>query len=514
MPTPMPRPLRLLALLAFAAGVAVTGCKKDLVCPADQLACDGTCVAVQTDPNHCGSCDVACGAGRSCSGGQCYCPDGRGECGGACVDLKSDPGHCGSCPVACGAGQVCTTPTGGAPSCAAACAEDTQTSCSGACVSLATDPWNCGACGRACGTRERCVEARCTADLYLACYNTSDVREATATLEPAGVPLPVHPGAIALAFVDGELFEISAGRGGAETLTRIDRGPPAVQGVDLWHSGNTPDIEYMTSHRGSLYVSHNSLGTLLVLSPTGEVVEEHAFAEGTNLNPQGFAFSPDGDLAYVALEAANAVAVLDVSTVGRCDTPHACIREVARVDVSSLASPTAHAMPARVAVSGDRAYVVLWNLDDNWAAPAGSHGRLAVIDRTTSTLDATVGGETPGLLDLGAGCLNPADADVNGTTLYVTCGAFDYSTSPVSIRGTGIVPVDLSGATPAVGAPLAAPADAAPGTLAFCKGSGYVADRNSGRVFRLDPTAGAVDGAELCPPKNGYAYVADIVCGE
>ena len=506
--------LPILALLL--APLWPTACSHETVCPSDERQCDGVCRALAMDPQNCGACGHACSAGETCSAGQCLCANGRADCDGACVDLESDPGHCGSCTTACDATQVCTTAAGGATACADSCAEGSQTSCDRACVDLTSDAWSCGACGRACGTGERCQAGSCAADLYLACYDTGDVRQATRDLAPAGTPLTVAPGPIAFAWSGGELFVASAQPGGAETVARIARDPPAVRASKVWSDAAVPDVEYLAAHGGLLYLAHNSLGTLLVLSPSGAVVEEHAFvgASDPNPNPLGIAFA--GDRAYVALQASNELSVLDVSGVGICAAPGSCIHEVARVDLQPLASPGAQAKPARVAVVGGRAYVTLWNLDASFNPPAGSSGRLAVVDLASNALDASANpGGPAGLLDLGPSCLDPADAALQGSTLYVTCGAFDYSQYPtVKILGQGIVPVDVSGPLPSVGSLLPAPVDAAPGELAFCSGSGYVGDRNSGRVFRLDPAAGAIDGVLLCPPSpSGFAYVADIACG-
>ncbi|HYD41283.1 MAG TPA: hypothetical protein VEB43_10685 [Anaeromyxobacter sp.] len=433
-------------IVSSLALAALPGCRQTLECPDDRVACDGRCVALEVDPAHCGSCGRACGTGETC---------GLGECRTAEVN-------------------------------------------------------HCGAENRACGDGERCVGGRCIAALYAACFNSDEVQPASPTLALAGPPIDVAPGPIALAELDGELYVASARPRQAEKISRIARDPPQVRSIPLrWSSDATPDIQFLAAHEGYLYVSHSSLGTLLVLTPAGDVVEEHAFvgAGEPNPNPLGLAFS--GDRAYVALNARNEVAVLDVSSVG-CEAPP-CIEEVTRVNVQPLASPGADAKPARIAVAGQRAFVTLWNYQ-NWSPPAGSTGRLAVIDLGANTLDTSAG--PGGLVDLGAGCLDPSDVAVDGATLWVACGAFDASDFPVlRVFAQGLVPIDLSQSPPVVGAILPAPADAAPGTLAFCAGGKYVADRNSGRVFRLDPEEGAVDGAELCPRSNGFAYVADLACG-
>ncbi len=418
------------------------------------------------------------------------CPEGRVACDGRCVALAVEPAHCGACGRACGTGENCTL---------------------GECRSAAVN--HCGAEDRACGDGERCLEGRCVAALYAACFNTDEVQPATPTLSLAGPPVSVPPGPVALAQLGGELYVASARPGGAEKVSRIARDPPQVRAVALsWTSTATPDLQFLGAHEGYLYVSRASLGTLLVLRADGDVVEEHAFVGVGDLNPNPLGLAFSGDRAYVALNARGEVAVLDVSSVGSCAS-RPCIQEVARVDVQPLASAGARAMPARIAIAGGRAYVTLWNFDDFWSPPAGSTGRLAAIDLDTNALDTSAG--PGGLVDLGAGCLDPADVALQGTTLWVSCGAFDYSAYPdVRVHGQGIVPIDVSGDAPAVGALLPVPEGAAPGTLAFCSGGGYVADRNSGRVFRLDPDAGAIEGAELCPPaSSGFAYVADLACG-
>jgi DNA-binding beta-propeller fold protein YncE len=452
---------RNLPLIPLAlAGLALLACdgKKELVCASDRSACDGECVALQADPAHCGSCGNACDPGQTCFQGSCQ-------------------------------------------------------------PSTVTD---CGAPGRACAIGESCREGRCIAPLYLACFNTGEVREALDTvvgeehtLSAIGVPLTVAPGTVSLASLGAELYAAAGTYGGVETLARIAREPPDVRVASLWTSDvSLPDLEYLTTHGGYLYVSQSSLGKLLVFSPTGRLVAEHAFgvANQPNPNPLGIAFS--GERAYVALQGRDEVAVLDVSAVGRCATPTTCITEVTRVDVSGLADAGASAMPARVTIVGGRAYVVLWNLDASFQALANTNGKLAVIDLATNALDATAGGG--GQVDLGAGCLDPADAALSGNTLFVTCGIFDYSHYPaVTTHGQGIVPLDLRPTVPAVGAILPAPENSAPGKLAFCGSTGYVADRATGTVFVLHPAHGAVQGATLCPDaEGGSAYVADIACGE
>lgn len=94
-------------------------------CVGGQTACAGICVDLQTDVKNCGlcgnmcgqgeSCDSAachCGSGNACTGGQtCIgglcCPSAETNCSGTCVALSSDPNHCGACGVACSVGAMC-----------------------------------------------------------------------------------------------------------------------------------------------------------------------------------------------------------------------------------------------------------------------------------------------------------------------------------------------------------------------------------------------------------------------
>lgn len=511
-------------LLPLLAALALAGaCELEKTCSRDMTLCGGTCVKLETDAASCGACGNVCGAHLQCVAGACACSAPFVVCGGACVDTGSDRANCGACGNACAPGYVCATPPGGTAACALSCAAG-QTACGDACVDLQTHRESCGACGRVCGSSERCSAGRCVADLYLACYNTDEVREATAALVAAGSPLAVAPGPIGLAWSGDLLAVASASYLGAETVALLHFDPPAVRPVKILETPvASPDLQAIAEHAGFLYVSHASRGTLLVLTPGGTVLDEVALApsEIPNPNPQGIAFA--GDRAYVALAGRDEVLVLDVSGVPSCAAgtrAAPCTGEVARIDVHPLASPGASALPSRVTVAGGHAFVALWNLDASWNPPAGSTGRLAVLRTDVATLDAAFAGSTGGLLDLGPGCLNPADVAVKDGTLYVTCGAFDYSGGwavPPVIQGGGIVPVDVSGATARVLPRVAAAADQAPGKLAFCGATGYVADRNSGTVWVFDPTSGSTTlgaGVELCPRSSGgYAYVADIACG-
>ena len=119
----------------------------DVACDSGLANCDGYCVDLSTNDNHCGACGNFCGYGGNCEGGRCAvaaCPTGQVVCDVYCEDLRSSVANCGACGNRCAEGLVC---------------------CYGACVDIASDPRNCGGCGSACfdqiGT-ESCSNYRCS----------------------------------------------------------------------------------------------------------------------------------------------------------------------------------------------------------------------------------------------------------------------------------------------------------------------------------------------------------------
>ena len=117
--------------------------------------CDGGCVDLASDSEHCGGCGRECKRGTRC-------------CAGACVDPNSDPNHCGACGLRCPGTTGC---------CAGECA-DTQTDrdhcgpfclncaegeacCFGACADLESFQ-HCGSCERVCSQGELCCGGKCS----------------------------------------------------------------------------------------------------------------------------------------------------------------------------------------------------------------------------------------------------------------------------------------------------------------------------------------------------------------
>ena len=84
--------------------------KNDACAAAGQLCCGGVCTDVQSNPKHCGKCDIVCGSGV-CVNGECQDNSCTGEnkkmCSGECVNVSESPKHCGACGKACGDNMIC-----------------------------------------------------------------------------------------------------------------------------------------------------------------------------------------------------------------------------------------------------------------------------------------------------------------------------------------------------------------------------------------------------------------------
>jgi hypothetical protein len=143
-----------------------------LNCAAGLVECNGACVDLRSDLN-CGACGNDCTqvAGYACEARpdqswacvvQCPSPQIRcGEPGSEfCTDSSTDGGNCGGCGKVCGAGTTCT---GGNCACDAPTVNCTGPNGGTICVDKTTDEQNCGGCGITCNASlgEICDEARC-----------------------------------------------------------------------------------------------------------------------------------------------------------------------------------------------------------------------------------------------------------------------------------------------------------------------------------------------------------------
>jgi hypothetical protein len=133
-------------------------------CPPPWLDCEGVCVDLQTDPNHCGECGRFCGLDQFCHMGVCAaipaCDGGQVLCGETCVDLQSDQRNCGWCGTGCQNWERCL---------AGVCIADPVpecppglTRCDDDCVDTLHDDANCGDCRRTCQLFvSECRDGRC-----------------------------------------------------------------------------------------------------------------------------------------------------------------------------------------------------------------------------------------------------------------------------------------------------------------------------------------------------------------
>lgn len=123
-------------------------------CAGGSQACVGVCVETATDVANCGKCGNACSAGSTCQDGQCSCPAGLNACGAACVDVQADAQNCGDCGNACTGKQVCLM-----GNCATGCGSLTQ--CGASCVDTQTNQLDCGGCDKACPAGLACSAGNC-----------------------------------------------------------------------------------------------------------------------------------------------------------------------------------------------------------------------------------------------------------------------------------------------------------------------------------------------------------------
>lgn len=495
--------------ILLLASLLATACSKELVCPEGEVACSGACVSLLSDADHCGACGNACGELEVCGAGVCGCAPGVASCDGVCTDLARDPDHCGACDVACAgtAAPYCDA-TGEAAACVASCP---GAICAGACVDTETDPYHCGACGRACAPGQSCRAGACSADLHVACFNTTEVLPVTADLAAAGPGRKVPGGPIALAVLGNAVYSANNWPSAGLSVLPFD---PAAATFTRPLSASNQDVQHVATSAGVLLVTNADAGTLVVLDPSAAVLDEIPFLNQQSYpNPHGFDVV-DG-VAYVALFGSGPgngqrIARVDLSGLATCVAQGgdcgATDGEIDLLGVAGAHDPAALPFPAQVLAAGQKVYVTLQNLTEDcsdfgcfYAKPGGT-GRLAVIDRAK--------GDAVSVVDLGEGCLNPTGLALHERTLWVACGAVFYA----DVAPGALVPVDVGGATPVVGEPLDV-SPLVPGKLAFCGGVGYVGDQGSGDVLRFDPVTRSLEAPVLvCPPGAFFTSVSDVAC--
>ncbi|HEX9241051.1 MAG TPA: MXAN_6577-like cysteine-rich protein [Anaeromyxobacter sp.] len=502
------------SLLAVLAILSLASCSKELLCPQGETACGGRCVSLATDTANCGSCGRSVGRLEVCSAGVATCAPGIALCGGVCTDLSRDAANCGSCANTCASTDFCTASSA---TCTSTCAAD---ACDRSCVDRQTDRYNCGSCGHACAAGETCRGGACHADLAVACYATNEVVPVATDLTPAGAHRPTPSGPDALTVLGSAIYAANGYPQASVSILPLD---PVFAATAVNLSGS--DLEHITAWQNVLLVTNASVGTLVVMSPGGAVLEELPMPDQTfGPNPHGIDVA--GGVAYVALygssasgdvTAGQALAKVDLSTLpacvagtGPCGSVEA---KMPLVGVTGAADASGRPFPSEVLATAGRVYVTLANLalgDNPWDAtyyvkPAG-HGRLAVVTPAGpgAADDLTV-------VDLGTSCGNPGALAVDGTTLWVACGSFGYP----SLAPPVLLPLSLTSYPPVVGTPLSVPG-IVPGKIAFCGSGGYVTDQASGAVVQFDPATRTVyPSVVVCPTSPGpygYAWAADVAC--
>ncbi len=125
-------------------------------CAASQVPCPLGCADLQTDVNNCGSCGYGCPAGPAgttvaCVAGACVatCVAPLTDCGYSpmmpiCVNLETDADHCGSCDNLCEGASNGGTGVCSKGSCTVKCPGGLSYCAAGGCVDTATDASNCG----------------------------------------------------------------------------------------------------------------------------------------------------------------------------------------------------------------------------------------------------------------------------------------------------------------------------------------------------------------------------------
>lgn len=148
------------------AGAAGDGGDPCASCTASQTCCDGQCVDLSSDWQHCGSCDNSC-PGTSCANNTCSSTcvlpflncDQNVITNGCEVNAASDPDNCGSCGASCSFDATCENGLCTCPAGSADCNGNKDDGCE---ANTASDPENCGGCGTVCGANQECVAGACT----------------------------------------------------------------------------------------------------------------------------------------------------------------------------------------------------------------------------------------------------------------------------------------------------------------------------------------------------------------
>lgn len=137
--------------------------------------CGMRCVNTESDPAHCGGCDMPCvleHAVGTCAMSTCNvdrCDTGFEDCNGIApdgceVELATDPMHCGECTNACTFPNAMATCTAGSctlGSCLPGFEDCNGDRADGCEINTAADEANCGRCGDPCPGSRTCCSGTC-----------------------------------------------------------------------------------------------------------------------------------------------------------------------------------------------------------------------------------------------------------------------------------------------------------------------------------------------------------------
>lgn len=147
--------------MVHAAGSCRDGTCVRGLCDDGYDDCDGRSetgceVQLASDKNHCGGCGRACSANQVCNRGSCAdsCSPGLTACDGSCVDLASNTDHCQRC------GNACPLPSNGTATCEAGvcrihCNLGYQ-ACGNSCCKIGSDACAPQCSGKSCGSGDGC----------------------------------------------------------------------------------------------------------------------------------------------------------------------------------------------------------------------------------------------------------------------------------------------------------------------------------------------------------------------
>jgi len=482
--------LSVLSLVLF-----LTACpEQGIVCPEGQVACgqgaEAVCQEFRSDPDNCGGCGVACGAGQACVEGSCRCQPGATFSNGACVFTAFDPANCGTPGTVCGEGTVCSE-----GACVASCPA-TATQCGRSCVALEDNDVHCGVCDNGCGSGTSCHDGSCKYDVVAACSTNGQLvgmQAGSDLLGPARAVGPNRPLALAA------LREVII-------VPDVDQVLNQVSQTDLVTVGTSvnvgTDARFVLSEDPFVYVVNSVSGTLQIFEATEPSAGGHVLAqrselplsEGDNGNTYAQGVVKSGNTLYIPLQggfgdaAAEGQKVLKVDVTNPALPARAGAIDLTTVPLNSFDGGTTLPRPADAVVHKGALYVALTNLDLGYV-PAGP-GILAKVNLGTGELSSIT-------LDSNE-CLAPTELVSDGERLFVSClGKVEYAwTHPypiVKAEKSGLVILDgedrrLNAWTPGgcqdgndAGCQLAVPS-----RFAVVGNDIYLGDQNGGRMFVLE----------------------------